>query len=297
MRVIVPIILTTMLLIGAGTAHACECERRNSFEQEVVVSKAIFVGEVVAIVTEGANTRITFRADRVYKGPKVDISVDTRTGATASCGYPFKLFESYLVYAYSDGTRLRTTNCSRTIPAGFARDDLEKLEDRGWSVPVNGLRARLSVLSAESAGDPFFRIYIEIQNVDNLMGQKKIRFHTDRLEIRVADIYGKELATTDRPYSGFAPEWATTMLPTEGTIKFRITFPGAGFKPDGSTLIDLGPRRIWIIPADGHFNLSGKLVIPRVDGDHPLMDWSGTLELPKVRIPASAAALSNRSVN
>ncbi|HEV8331176.1 MAG TPA: hypothetical protein VGQ22_07145, partial [Steroidobacteraceae bacterium] len=50
------------------------------------------------------------------------------------------------------------------------------LGDDVWSKPVNGLRARLLVLPSERAGSPFCRVFIEFENVDDVAGQKKIRF-------------------------------------------------------------------------------------------------------------------------
>jgi hypothetical protein len=75
-------------------------------------------------------------------------------------------------------------------------------------------------------------------------------------------------------------------VPFEGTLRFRISFPGLGYKPGrDTTIIDLGSQYSWSIPKDGEWFLSGTVKIDRQPGDHASMDWSGTLLLPKVRIP------------
>ena len=50
--------------------------------------------------------------------------------------------------------------------------------------------------------------------------------------------------------------------------------------------MDVGPSSVWSIPQDGSaYYLSGTLSIKKETGDHPYMDWSGTLTLPSVAIP------------
>lgn len=160
-------------------------------------------------------------------------------------------------------------------------------DEATWSAPVNGLRARLIVLPSETNRTPFCRVLIEMQNVADVAGQLKIRFNPDRLKLRVTDQAGKELQVANGSYDGSVPLWDPTLLPMGGTIKFRISFPGLGYHPDtDKVIVDVGPLQAWVIPQDGStYWLSGNLVIDHQVGDHPYMDWSGTLELPKVAIP------------
>ncbi len=159
--------------------------------------------------------------------------------------------------------------------------------DAGWSPPVNGLRARLVVLPPETLASPFCRVLIEMQNVDDVAGQKKIRFTPDRLSLHVTDGTGKELPVANGPYDGESPLWEPTLLPYAGTIRFQVSFPGLGYRPDADkVIVDVGPSKAWIVPQDGStYRLSGKLAVEKEPGDHPHMVWSGTLELPKVELP------------
>jgi hypothetical protein len=158
--------------------------------------------------------------------------------------------------------------------------------DTVWSEPVNGLRARLLVLPSEKPQSPFCRVYIEFQNVSDVGNPMKVRFTPDTLGLAVADEKGKTLAITTGNYDGGSPIGEPLLLPYEGTLRFRISFPGLGYMPErDKVIVDVGPFKSWIIPQDDStYYLSGTLSIKKEKGDHPYMDWSGTLILPGVAI-------------
>lgn len=279
------VLAAILLLVGSASVFGCECMARNDFEVEFALSKAVFAGEVIDANTSGPDTIVTFRVHKSWKGAKTETVVVKTNGPGKSCGFNFTKGASYLVYANDDGS-LRTSICSRTAAAGCAGDDIQKLEDSGWSAPVNGLRSRLSVLPSDKPDSPFYRVFIEMQNVSNTMGQKKIRFSPDSLELQVTDVTnGKPLPVANGPYDGMKPFWDPTPIPYGGSIKFQVSFPGMGYRPADKLIVDMGPMKTWVLPPDGWYMLSGRLVISAQTGDHPYMDWSGTLELPKVRIP------------
>lgn len=160
-----------------------------------------------------------------------------------------------------------------------------------WSEPVNGLRARLYILPAEKHDDPFCRIFIEMQNVEDVIGQKRIRFSPKRLHLQVADSRGTLLPIANGEYDGTSPRWDPIMLPYSGIIQFRISFPGLGYQPnEDKVIIDMGPSQSWVIPQSDTYYLSGTLSISKEPGDHPTMDWSGSISFPKVEIPKSNRA-------
>ena len=167
------------------------------------------------------------------------------------------------------------------VSSAFASDN-----EAPWSPPVNGLRARLLILPAEIPNSPFCRVLIEMQNVDDVAGQKKIRFSPDRIDLHVVDKSGRELPVANEPYDGMSPLWEPTLLPYAGTISFQISFPGLGYRPGDNVIVDVGPSKAWVIPQDGStYTLSGRFSVQEQQGDHPRIDWSGTLELPKIEIP------------
>ena len=167
------------------------------------------------------------------------------------------------------------------VSISLASDD-----DSLWSKPVNGLRARLLILPANNSDSPFCRVLIEMQNVDDVLGQKKIRFNPDKLALYVKDKNGKLLPIANEPYDGMSPFWKPILLPYFGTIKFQISFQGLGVSPTAKIIVDVGPSKVWIIPQDGlTYWLSGTLTIEKQKSDHSVMTWNGTLELPGVEIP------------
>ncbi|OJV19081.1 MAG: hypothetical protein BGO12_07690 [Verrucomicrobia bacterium 61-8] len=156
--------------------------------------------------------------------------------------------------------------------------------EQPWSEPENGMRARLSLESQKDS--PFLKVYIEFQNTSGVAGMRKIRFNPQTIHAKVVNKNGDPLHTPIGAYDGTAPLWEPLLLPYEGTIKFNISFPGMGYRQDQNViLIDLGPEACWAVPNDQDYFLSAVLTIPKQEGDHPHFDWSGTLDLPKVRIP------------
>jgi hypothetical protein len=158
-----------------------------------------------------------------------------------------------------------------------------------WSEPVNGLRGRLSVEPPEK-DSRFCRVFLEFQNVQDVLGQKTVRFSPDKLKLQVQDRDGKirkpDLAVI---YDGMSPHWEPLLLPYAGTLRFQISFPGAGYDPAQKGLIvDMGPENVWTLPVKGDCYLSGTFTCSREEGAHPLMDWHGSLNLPGALIPQPA---------
>lgn len=156
-------------------------------------------------------------------------------------------------------------------------------KEQEWSEAVNGLRARLSLERQEDS--PFLKVFVEFQNTSDVAGIRTIRFTPETITPEVIAESGTPLKSATGAYDGMSPTWTHLKLPFEGTLRFRISFPGLGYRPKrDKTIIDLGPLRSWIIPDDNSYYLSGSLTIPKRDGDHSHSDWSGTLTLPRIAI-------------
>ncbi len=134
-------------------------------------------------------------------------------------------------------------------------------------------------------------VFIEFENVDD-GAEKHLRFAYDgQTTFQVVDQNDKPLARRNYgPYDVIKPEHEPITLPHQGKIEFEISFPGTGFLGTNPNLaIDLGEDYVWGIPQDGStYYLAGKLTIEPKEGDQPYIDWSGTLELPKTKIPQVA---------
>ena len=158
-------------------------------------------------------------------------------------------------------------------------------EEQAWSEPVNGLRARLSLERQKDT--PFLKIFLELQNTSDVAGIKTVRFTPSAIAPIVTNNTGQELPRANGAYDGMSPMWTPLTVPFEGTLRFRISFPGLGYKPSrDTTIIDLGSQDSWSIPKDGEWFLSASVKIDRQSADHASKDWSGTLSLPKIRIPS-----------
>ncbi len=124
------ILLTlAVCLIGLtfnNPVFACECHKRNDFEQEFGFSQAVFVGEVVEMDKSKPDAIITFKVEKMWKGAKSETIVVRTNNQGKACGYIFSQDERYLVYAYDDGA-LRTSICTRTAEVKSAADDLKAL--------------------------------------------------------------------------------------------------------------------------------------------------------------------------
>jgi hypothetical protein len=99
-------------------------------------SEAVFSGEVVKIdrpspfKSSAALETDTFRVYEVWKGPE-QRTLEVHTALIgASCGYPFKEGQEYLVYAYNGKQGLQTDLCSQNKPLSKAEADLALLGNR-----------------------------------------------------------------------------------------------------------------------------------------------------------------------
>jgi hypothetical protein len=111
----------------------CHCDLpygslNEQIERARTSAVAIFSGEVVSIAdaADDLNFQVTFKIGREWKGTlHRNIIVDTRR---AGCGFPFKLHETYLVYAReTDNNRIETSICERTIKYSKGVSDLKVL--------------------------------------------------------------------------------------------------------------------------------------------------------------------------
>ena len=93
----------------------------------------------------------------------------------------------------------------------------------------------------------------------------KLRFNPDKLTLTVADICSTKLAVANEPYDGMSPLWEPILLPCDGTLRFRVSFPGLGYRPEkDKVIVDVGASKSWTIPQDGStYYLSGTLSIEK----------------------------------
>lgn len=123
--VAVAVALSATLLLPSA-ADGCSCSGFSlPCDNAIWRADAVFVGRVESILPEGTERRVELGGIEVFRGPQA-AQLTVATGYSGGdCGYPFRVGESYLVYAARepDG-RLHTSICSRTRLVGEATDDI-----------------------------------------------------------------------------------------------------------------------------------------------------------------------------
>lgn len=125
-------------------AQNCDCDPPSYPAQELIDAAAVFSGRVTSIrfvdstelkeeiVISGERLFVQFAVDKVWKGEKKESFVVETNSSTSTCGFPFVVGESYLVYTFyplggEDSTTLITSQCTRTRLLATAAEDLEEL--------------------------------------------------------------------------------------------------------------------------------------------------------------------------
>ena len=159
------VVLAMPVLASGGQIHACECLESDSVSERLDEASAIFLGRVVemqfedwpfdidstAVPPEEPLT-VEFNVHSVWKG---EVSKVTRltTARSEPCGFPFKMFEDYLVYADGKMDSLEVRACSRTQSALDAEGDLSILGDGYPPGPGSRGEVRPATLECFSASE------------------------------------------------------------------------------------------------------------------------------------------------
>jgi hypothetical protein len=159
-------------------------------------------------------------------------------------------------------------------------------DDDGWSKPVGGLQARLSLARGQAQnGTPLITTYLELRNVANVANVMEVPLNLEAIQFEVVDEQDKPLAQASLPYDELTVELGMLRLPHDSCLRFDISHHGAGVPKDQAGLLDLGVLHVWLFSAgDKHsYYLRGRFSIePRKD-----RTWSGMIEMPKVKIPTA----------
>jgi hypothetical protein len=133
-------VLGFVFLLPPDCASACSCAMPSGRQKERVEfavsdSEAVFAGKVVKIdrpspiISTSDPETVSFRVSESWKGQEAG-TLEVRTPVYgASCGYPFKEGQEYLVYAYGGQQGLKVDLCSETKRLSKAGADLALLGD------------------------------------------------------------------------------------------------------------------------------------------------------------------------
>jgi len=129
-------LMTSSFLWIPKQAVACSCAMKNSPDEELKRSFAVFQGKVLKKETKRYSLFTSSSADPVYVTftvHKVWKGIDTKTitiqtaVSGASCGYDFHQNQEYIVYAIKSNGKLEVNLCSRTSELSQANDDIQYL--------------------------------------------------------------------------------------------------------------------------------------------------------------------------
>jgi hypothetical protein len=168
-------------------------------------------------------------------------------------------------------------------------------DDGGWSSPVNGLQARLSVARGQPLnGTPLITTYLELRNVADVANVMELPFNPEAMRFEVVDEQDKPLAQKGTAYDELTVELGMLRLPHDSYLRFDISHHGAGVPKNQTALLDLGVPYVWVFtPGDNHsYYLCAQFSIEArkertAELAKPDRVWSGTIEMPRVKIPTA----------
>lgn len=157
-------------------------------------------------------------------------------------------------------------------------------DETGWSLPVNGLEARLSLIRGDALnGTPLIATYLELRNVANAGNVMEVPFNQEAIQFEVVDDQGRRLPPAPLPFDELSVDVGMLRLPRDSYIRFNISHQGAGVPKNQGALLDLGVVHAWVFaPGDKRsYYLRGRFTLqPRKE-----RTWSGVIEIPKAKIP------------
>ena len=141
------------ILLMSRAASACTCDPIKGGHEAFDRAEVVFVGNVVSvtkpksrivdrrrnIIEVSLELVVRFRVERAWKFATRPYLTLTTMSQTAACGYPFKVGEKYLVFAFADQDGVRTGLCSGTTDFAHAKTYLEQI---GPGKPIRGPRAK-----------------------------------------------------------------------------------------------------------------------------------------------------------
>lgn len=150
------------------TVNACSCMGPGLPCQAYWTTSAVFAGEVIEITSTASDDErlpgyrqklVRFAVRESFRGVSRTL-VDAITGnGGGDCGYPFKVGNSYLVYAYQNpqDNKLYANICSRTRPLSEAGEDLEYIRNLAKAeagATVSGVVNRYRRVKADDSYQP-----------------------------------------------------------------------------------------------------------------------------------------------
>lgn len=159
-------------------------------------------------------------------------------------------------------------------------------EGDGWSAAVNGLQARLSFVRRGNG----IKTYLELRRAsgDHVGNVLEVPFRYGAIQFEVLNEQNKQMELSHYAIDEAFANIGILRLPLDSSLRLNIT--GHEPVPTAQTSLDLGPGLGWSYRLDDihSYYLRGRFSVEKND-DPNRMRWSGTIEIPKVKIPNGRA--------
>jgi preprotein translocase subunit SecG len=125
-KIVLILIIFTIFMLNVIIVSACSCMQPEPPLSSLDQSTAVFSGKVteiknaftfeslIGIGSSRDPKEVTIEVSKVWKGSDYKTIIIETAMSSASCGYPFKVGEEYVVYAYGEEGKLTASLCSRT---------------------------------------------------------------------------------------------------------------------------------------------------------------------------------------
>ncbi|MBC8031893.1 MAG: hypothetical protein H7Z16_17555 [Pyrinomonadaceae bacterium] len=180
------------------TVSACSCMGPGPPCQAYWTTSAVFTGEVIEITSTTIDDEhlrgypqklVRFAVSESFRGASGRLIEAITGNGGGDCGYPFKVGNSYLVYAYRNpkDNRLYAGICSRTRPLPEAGEDLEYIRNLAKAeagATISGVVNRYQRVKADVSYQPLapasgIRVIVEgngrsVESVTDSSGQYRV---------------------------------------------------------------------------------------------------------------------------
>lgn len=132
-------------------------------------------------------------------------------------------------------------------------------------------------------GTPVIATYLELRNVADIGDVMELPLDLDRIQFEVVDDQDRILHQGPNVYDEVNVVVGMLRMPHDSYLGFNISHHGAGVPRNQSALLDLGVSHVRAFSRDDarSYYLRGKFSVE--PGKE--RTWSGTVEMPKVKIP------------
>src|SRR6266480_6002005 len=157
-------------------------------------------------------------------------------------------------------------------------------ESDTWSVPTNGLQARLTLVERPKInGTRWLVPYLELRNVRDLAHPMEVQCDSDHLKIELVDADGKSIGVSGLPRSGPAPDLSGIILPWDSSIRISLECKNWAIPKDAAAMVSTDSGA-WVIQETerGKVYLRATLTGEKTEPDYK--EWYGTVQTPLLKV-------------